>query len=67
MYSSLRVNHRRRINKEEKAKVVASVWGKDFINFIATLPLLPRMILNNWMNCTRMMARSMDTCTQCTQ
>ena len=29
-------NHRRRINSEEKAKVVASVWGTEFIPFLAT-------------------------------
>ena len=27
--------HRRRIETEEKAKVVASVWGEDFIQFLA--------------------------------
>ena len=47
-------NHRRRIKTEEMAKVVASVWGKDFIQFLATLAVLPRMILNNMMNCTWM-------------
>ena len=31
------VHHRRRINTEEKAKVVASVWGKEFIPFLAPL------------------------------
>ena len=30
-------NHRRRIKTEEKAKVVASVWGKEFIQFLAVL------------------------------
>ena len=29
--------HRRRINKEEKAKVVAAVWGIEFIQFFVTL------------------------------
>ena len=28
--------HRIRINTEEKAKVVAAVWGKEFIVFLAT-------------------------------
>ena len=27
--------HRRRINTEEKAKVVAAVWGTEFIQFLA--------------------------------
>ena len=29
--------HRRRINKEEKAKVVPAVWGTEFIQFFVTL------------------------------
>ena len=32
--------HRRRINTEETAKVVASVWGEDFIQFPAALAIL---------------------------
>ena len=32
--------HRRRINTEEKAKVVASVWGTEIIQFHATLGCL---------------------------
>ena len=39
--------HRRRIKTEEKAKVVASVWGQEFIKFLAALAVLPRTILNN--------------------
>ena len=46
--------HRRRIKKEEKAKVVASVRGEEFIHILAALDVLPRKILNNRMNCTRM-------------
>ena len=42
------MTHRRRIITAEKAKVVASVWGEKFIQFLATD--LPRMILNNRMN-----------------
>ena len=38
------VGHRRRIKTEEKAKVVASVWKDEFIQFLATLAVLPRMI-----------------------
>ena len=39
----------RRIQTEEKAKVVASVCGEEFIQFLAALAVLPRMILNNRM------------------
>ena len=33
-------HHRRRIHTEEKAKVVAAVWGTGFIQFIAVLAAL---------------------------
>ena len=42
--------HRRRIKTEEEAKVVASVWGEEFIKFLAALAILPRTILKNSMN-----------------
>ena len=45
----------RRINTEEKAKVVASE-GK-LIQFLASLAVMPRTILKNGMNCTRMIER----------
>ena len=32
--------HRRRIKAEEKAKVVAAVWGAEFIQFLAALAIL---------------------------
>ena len=32
--------HRRRINTEENAKVVAAVWGTEFIKFLAALAVL---------------------------
>ena len=32
--------HRRREKPEEKAKVVASVWVEEFIQFLATLDVL---------------------------
>ena len=32
--------HRLRINTEEKAKVVAAVWGTEFIKFLAALAIL---------------------------
>ena len=34
-------NHRRRINTEEKAKVVAAVLGTEFIQFLAAQAILP--------------------------
>ena len=37
---SLCCNHRRRTKTEEKAKVVASVWGKELIQFLAALAVL---------------------------
>ena len=44
-------NHRRRIKTEEKAKVVAAVWGTEFIQFLAALAILHyRTILENRMN-----------------
>ena len=33
------------------------VWGKEFIQFLAALVVLPRTILNNGTNCTRMLGR----------
>ena len=35
-----RYDHRRRIKTEEKAKVVATVWGIKFIQFFAALAIL---------------------------
>ena len=32
--------HRRRIELEDKAKVVASVWGTEFVQFLAALASL---------------------------
>ena len=32
--------HRRRIRTEEKAKVVAAVWGAEFSQFVAALAIL---------------------------
>ena len=42
--------HRRKIKTEEKAKVVASVWGAEIVQFLAALAVLPRSIWKNWMN-----------------
>ena len=38
--------HRRSIYTEGKAKVVASVWGKKIIQFLAASTVLPRTSLN---------------------
>ena len=48
------LSHKRMIKTEEKAKVVAVVWGKEFINFLAVLAFLHSDNLKNRMNCTRM-------------
>ena len=37
---------------EAKAKVVASVWGAKFVQFLAALSVLPRSIWKNRMNST---------------
>ena len=34
------LNHRRRIYTEENAKVVAAVWGTEFIKFLAALGIM---------------------------
>ena len=44
------LQHRRRLKTEEKAKVLAAVWGEEFIQFLAALAVLSGMILNNRMN-----------------
>ena len=36
--------HRRRIESEDKAKVVASVWGAECVQFLAALAVFPRSI-----------------------
>ena len=38
--SNINATHRRRIKTEAKAKVVASVWGPEFIQFLAALAVL---------------------------
>ena len=56
LYCSI-FNHRRRIKTEERGKgrrCVGGEGGDEFIKFLATLFVLPRTILNNKMNCTRM-------------
>ena len=39
--------HRRWIELEDKAKVVASVWGAKLVQFLAALAVLPRSIWKN--------------------
>ena len=46
MYST----HGRRMAREAKTKVVASVWEADFVQFLAALADLPRSIWINRMN-----------------
>ena len=38
------VGHRRRMETEGKAKVVASVWGAKFVQFLAALAVFSRSI-----------------------
>ena len=42
--------HTRMIKTEEKAKVVASVWWEEFIQFLAALAILPWTIWKNRTN-----------------
>ena len=46
--------HRRRIKTEEEQRVSLLIGGDEFIQFLAVLAVLTRTILNNRMNCTRM-------------
>ena len=46
--------HRKRIKTEEKAKVVAAVWGEKFIKFLAALAILHQDDMMKRINCTRM-------------
>ena len=46
------VGRRRRRELEDKAKVVASVWGAKFVLFLAALAVLPLSIWKNRMNST---------------
>ena len=44
--------HKRSIELEDKAKVVASVLGAKFVQFLAALAVLPLSILKKRMNLT---------------
>ena len=52
-FQSVPFNYRRRINTEEKAKVVTANWGTKFIQFLATLAVLNYCRTKNMMNGTR--------------
>ena len=39
-----------RIKTDAKAKVVASIWGAKFVQFLAALAVLPRSIWKKWLN-----------------
>ena len=44
------VSHRRRINTEEKAKVVAAIWGTECMQFLVALAVFHQVDLKNRMN-----------------
>ena len=52
--STLLSYSRRRIYTEEKAKVVAAVWGLEFIQFLAALAVMQKDDMKKRMNCNRM-------------
>ena len=43
-------SHRRRIETEGKAKVVASVWGAEFVKFLAALAIFAQSIWKKRLN-----------------
>ena len=49
--------HRRRFYSEEKAKVVAAVWGTEFIKFLVALAGLHQADMKKWIHCTRMIKK----------
>ena len=49
--------HRRRINIEEKATVVAATWGAELLQFLAALSILHQDDWKNWMKCARTIRR----------
>ena len=53
--SNMHATHRRRINTEAKANVVASVEGTEFIQFLAALAVLNLDDLKNRINCPRIL------------
>ena len=49
-FDSVQSPRRRRMEREAKAKVVASVWGAEFSQFLAALAVLPRLIWKKRLN-----------------
>ena len=45
--------HRRKIYTEEKEKVVAALWGIEYLQFVPALAILHQVDLKNRMICTR--------------
>ena len=50
--------HRRRTETEGKAKVVASVWGAEFVQFLAVLAVLPQSIWKKGLNSAGLFGRN---------
>ena len=50
--------HRRMMEREAKAKVVVSVWGAEFIHFLAPLAVLHPLIWKKWLNSTGLFGRN---------
>ena len=50
MFTSLHCTHRKRIYTEEKAKVVAAVWGTEFIQLFVTLAIFHQDDLKKRLN-----------------
>ena len=44
------MHHRRRMETEGKAKVIAFVWGAEFVQFLAALAVLPLSIWKKRLN-----------------
>ena len=56
--SSETPGHRRRIETEGKAKVVTSVWGAQFVQFLAALAVLPQSIWKKRLNSAGLFGRN---------
>ena len=55
---SLLRSHKRRMETEDKAKVVASAWGAKFIQFLAGLAVLPQSIWKKLLNSAGLFGRN---------
>ena len=44
--------HGIRMERKAKAKVIAFVWGAEFVQFLAALAVLPQSIWKKWLNST---------------